>query len=144
MSKFTKTLVATALAVIVAAPAAADVPTGNFGAYTGSKTKADIKPSGCSNSKEKDLDTVVGFGGVDVAIDDFPGAACWSTNFFLFEEEDRLGGLEITRKTDKKTLEAKDLTMSLSGDSLYEVLNEMADHLFDTAKCEWDEDFDDL
>ena len=147
MSKFTNTLIATAVAAVLAAPAIADVPTGPLGAYTGSKTTADIKPSGCSNAKEKDLDTVVGFGDVeDGFIEFFPGAACWSTNIFLFNDEASLRGLEVTRSTDKKTLEAKEVTMSLTGSSLHDVLDEMADYLdsTDAAKCEWDGDENDL
>ena len=130
MSKFTKTLTATAVAVAVSGPvAASDLQEGNLnGAYTGSKTTVSITPSGCSNAKEKNIDTVVGFH--ELA----PFAGCWALTGYSFDDAVGLEGGYIERKV------GKDLTMSLEGFSFYEVVDEMRNYLGSESKCDFDDD----
>ena len=64
MSTFTKTLIASAMAVAVAGPAAADVPDGPSSRYVDANATVKITPSGCKNFKEE-FNAVVGFGGID-------------------------------------------------------------------------------
>ena len=132
MSKFTKTLIASALAVAVAGPAAAsDLKEGDVnGAYKGSKTSVKITPAGCPNDNTKNITTKIGFH--EIA----PFAGCWVmvAADFEFDGDDTLYGGYIERKV------GKDLTMSLSGESLFdEVIDEMYYYLMGESKCDLDE-----
>jgi hypothetical protein len=149
MSTFTKTLIASAMAVAVAGPVSADVPDGVSQAYVGSKTTVKLKPSGCKNQNTKNIDTIVGFGDIDEFLEGefdlyLPFAGCWAMAGFQFYDVDAIAGMRISRKTDKKTLTAKDLTMSLTGESLYgEVINGIYDYLYyedDAVKCGYVDD----
>lgn len=134
MSKFLKTLIASVLAVAVAGPATADV--NKTGAYKGSKTTLSVKPVGCPNSKEKDIQTQIGFGvldefrGFDI---EFPLAGCWG--FTAVKSDDELillGGLYIERKVGKQ------LTMSLTGPALLDgAIDEINQYLLSESKCDY-------
>ena len=145
MSKFTKTMIASALAVAVAGPAAADVPTGDLQRYEDVKAKVQISPAGCKKAKSE-FQAVVGFGDTcdyDPGFE-FPFAGCWAMTGILFDDIAQADGLRIARKVDKKTLEAKEVTMSLSGDTLYEgIVDAMENQLqsADGAKCDYVDDF---
>lgn len=130
MSKFTKTLTAAAVAVAVSGPvAASDLNEGNqLGAYKGSKATVKITPSGCPNAKDKDIQLVVGFQELE------PFAGCWILTGYNFDDSTGLEGGYIERKV------GKDLTMSLEGNSFYEVLDEMYYYLDDESKCDFDDD----
>jgi hypothetical protein len=105
-----------------------------FGAYKGSKTTISISPSGCSNAKEKNVDTVVGLGSMDVDVE-FPFAGCWAMTGYSFDDVGVVGGTYIERKV------GKDLTMSLTGDSLYDGIVDAMDNYLeldpDASKCDY-------
>ena len=137
MSNFTKTLIASALAVAVTGTATADPKV--IGIYKGSKTKITISPSGCPNDNEKNLDTTIGFGEMyldDLDIGgfgiDIPFAGCWAMNGFSFGQEQELDGIFIERKVDK------DLTMAIVGEDLAGIIEEMDDYLVSESKCDVD------
>ena len=151
MVKFTKTMIASAMAVAMAGPAAADVPDGPGDVYEDGRATVQISPAGCKNLKVE-FDARVGFGNVedfeefDFA---FPFAGCWAMTGFQFDDVGVMSGLRIARKVDNGNSEsrgdAKDLTMSLSGDSLYDGIVDAMDNYLDTAdasKCGYD-DFED-
>ena len=153
MNTFTKTLIASAMAIAVAGPAAADVPSSALGAYTGSKTDVKITPSGCKNGKLPNVDTVVGFGEIDdfgeFGLDSFPFAGCWAMTGYSFDEVGVASGLRIARKVDNSNKDtrgdAKDVTMSLSFDTLYEgIVDQMDIYLqsTDADKCNYVGDID--
>ena len=147
MSKFTKTLIATAMSVAVAGPAAADVPDGSGERYEDTNATVQISPSGCKNVKEE-FNAVVGFGsvqdfeGFDFA---FPFAGCWAMTGYSFDDVGYASGLRIARKSDTSNSDsrgdAKDLTMSLSGDTLYDGIVDAMDNYLEIApdadKCDY-------
>ena len=144
MSKFTKTMIASALAIAVAGPAAADVPTGDLQRYEDGKAKVSLKPSGCKSVKDE-FNAVVGFGdAIDFDGNDFPFAGCWAMTGYSYDDVATAEGLRIARTVDKKSLEAKEVTMSLSEDTLYNgIVDAMDEYLFfdpDAAKCNYDDD----
>jgi hypothetical protein len=105
-----------------------------FGAYKGSNTTISISPSGCSKAIEKNVDTVVGLGSMDVDFA-FPFAGCWAMTGYSFDNVGVAAGLYIERKV------GKDLTMSLTGDSLYDgIVDAMNNYLEfdpDASKCDY-------
>lgn len=105
-----------------------------FGAYKGSKTTISISPSGCSNAKEKNVDTVVGLGSMDVDFA-FPFAGCWAMTGYSFDDVGVASGLYIERKV------GKDLTLSLTADSLYDGIVDAMDNYLefdpDASKCDY-------
>jgi hypothetical protein len=142
MSTFSKTLIATAMAVAVAGPVNADP---NFiGGYSGSKTRLDITPSGCPNLRIKDRTTVVAFTpGIFEWTDEFldvyeiniPFAGCWTMNGWqgiLDPELDVLSGTYIERKP------GKDLTMAATFSSIEGIVDAMNVHLITEGKCDVD------
>jgi len=108
MNTFTKTLIASAMAVAVAGPAAAsDLKEGDeFGAYKGAKTTTKITPSGCKNTKVKNVQSVIGFYEWDASTGD------WDMDLSLFSNDAELSGTYIERKY------GKDLTMGLDSSDL--------------------------
>ena len=138
MSTFTKTLVATAMAVAVVGTATADPKFA--GLYSGSKTKISISPSGCPNDTEKNLDTVIGFTpwsiseiGFGAEVESFVAfAGCWGMTGFSFGQEEELDGIYIERKV------GKDLTMALTDEDLAGIIDEMDDYLKFEDKCDVD------
>jgi len=133
MNTFTKTLIASAMAVAVAGPAAADVK--SDGAFRGTKTTLKVKPSGCPNATVKNITTDLGF------YPEAPSAGCWAVDLedYLGSTEDaHLEGGYIERKF------GKDLTGSLFSGSLFGLLSAMEGYLEDEAKCDTvDADIDD-
>ena len=144
MSIFTKTLTATAVAVVMSSPAAADINgKGDVdGAFVGSKTTVKIKPAGCPNATVKDIDTVIGFGDLSqfLEFDYMPHAGCWGMAGFSFDEFGFVGGAFIERKI------GKDLTMSLTAESLFDgIVDEVYYYLDSESKCDLDDmDWDDF
>ena len=139
MSKFTKTLIASALAVAVAGPAAADVKT--LGTFIGDKSKLSISPAGCPNLKLNKQQTSMGFGDLDFLVPDVEGlafAGCWGLAAFGWGDVDVIGGAYIERKINKKDLVAKEATLALSGLTLARIIEEMDDHLWSESKCDVD------
>jgi hypothetical protein len=148
MSKFTKTLIATAMSVAVAGPVAADVPSGPGEVYKDTNATVKITPSGCKNLKEE-FNAVVGFGDIN-DFDDFdfffPFAGCWAMTGYSFDDIGFARGLRIARKVDTSNSDsrgdAKDLTMSLSGDTLYDGIVDAMDNYLafanDAEKCDYD------
>ena len=125
MSTFTKTLIASAMAVAVAGPAAADVK--DNGAFRGTKTTLKVKPSGCPNATVKNITTDLGF------YPEAPSAGCWAVDLedYLGSTEDaHLEGGYIERKF------GKDLTGSLFSGSLFGLLGAMEGYLEGEAKCD--------
>ena len=139
MSKFTKTMVASALAVAVASPVSANP---NFlGVYAGSNTRISVTPSGCPNQNLRNQTTAVGFApGVyafpidgDLLGAEIPFSGCWAINSLgsiINEEVDPLAGTYIERKV------GRDLTMALTLDSLEDVVDLMNLHLVTESKCD--------
>ena len=106
MSKFTKTMIASVLAVAVAGPAAADVK--ENGDFVGTKTTAKITPSGCKNSK-------VDIAQASLYFEDDPGypeSGSWDFTAFNTTESASMDGWYIERKV------GKDLTAALDSDDL--------------------------
>jgi len=148
MSKFTKTLIASAMSVAVAGPAAADVPDGSSDEYQDNRATVQISPSGCKNAK-LEFQATVGFGSIfdDDGIDfeETPFAGCWAMTGFSFGDVGVAYGGRIARKVDTSSSDsrgdAKDLTMSLSADTLYDgVVDAMDNYLefdADAAKCDY-------
>ena len=102
-----------------------------FGAFKGSKTTISISPSGCPNAKEKNVDTVVGLGSMDVDLE-FPYAGCWAMTGHSFDDVGVATGLYIERKV------GKDLTLSLTGNSLYDgIVDAMDNYLQSEPKCDY-------
>mgnify|MGYP003702740673 FL=1 len=125
MSKFTKTLIASAMAVAVAGPAAADVK--DTGAFRGTKTTVKITPSGCPNAKIKDIVSEIGF------YPQQPSAGCWSMDlldYFGTDNDYHVEGGYIERKF------GKDLTSSLFEFSADTLVWEMEDYLASESKCD--------
>ena len=141
MNTFTKTLIASAMAVAVAGTASADPKFA--GVYSGGKTKMDITPCGCPNAKAKNVTTVVSFApGIfewfNVGLDKFevniPFAGCWEMSGLAGlidpDLDDRLVGSYIERKP------GKDLTMATTLFSLDEIVDAMNYHLVTESKCD--------
>ena len=135
MRTFTKTLIASAMAVAVAGPVSANP---NFaGVYAGSKTDIKVNPSGCPNGSLKNQSTAVGFAPavydfVDFGVD-IPFSGCWAlTNLggIIDEDIDRLQGIYIERKV------GKDLTMAFTLDTVEDVVDVMNLHLVTESKCD--------
>jgi len=134
MNTFTKTLIASAMAVAVAGPVAADVKV--LGTFKGDKTKLTISPSGCPNDNLKNQQTEIGFGDVNFLGGEMKFAGCWGMAVFGWGDVDVATGAYIERKINKKDLMAKDATMSLSGETFYEIIEEMDDYLVSESKCD--------
>ena len=125
MSKFTKTMIASALAVAVAGPAAADVK--DTGAFRGTKTTVQINPQGCPNAKIKNLTSGVGF------YPQGPSAGCWSMDlldFFGTDLDYHVEGPYVERKF------GKELTGSLFPSSFSGLVSEMENYIEDEPKCD--------
>lgn len=138
MRRFTRTMIAAALAVVVAGSAAAEVKT--LGVFTGSKTSVKITPAGCPNDSEKNVSTTIGFGEMDFlvgeGVDQFRGglpfAGCWSMSGFSLGEEATLAGIYIERKV------GQDLTMALTAHSFYDqIVDEINEYLLSESKCDY-------
>ena len=138
MSRFTRSMIATALTIAVAGPVAAEVKT--LGVFTGSKTSVKITPAGCPNDSEKNLSTTIGFGDMDFLLGDgvdqirvsMPFAGCWSMSGFSFGEEATLTGTYIERKV------GQDLTMALTAHSFYDqIVDEINEYLLSESKCDY-------
>jgi len=148
MSTFTKTLIASAMAIAVAGPAAADVPNGPGDRYEDGRATVKITPSGCKNAK-LEFQATVGFGDIleddGFEVDATPFAGCWAMTGFAFGDLGFATGGRIARKVDNSSSDsrgdAKDLTMSLSADTLYDgVVDAMDNYLefdADGAKCDY-------
>jgi hypothetical protein len=154
MNTFTKTLIASAMAVAVAGTASANPKF--VGGYSGDKTKLKISSSGCPNAKATNQTSVVGFApgiaewndGVDRFSLDVAFAGCWRLTGAegILEPEifDSLRGTYIERKV------GKDLTMALTETSLYGlefddigldkletgIVGAMNAHLISESKCD--------
>ena len=125
MSKFTKTMIASALAVAVAGPAAADVK--DTGAFRGTKTTVQINPQGCPNAKIKDLTSEIGF------YPQGPSAGCWSMDlldFFGTDAAFHVEGPYVERKF------GKELTGSLFTATFFGLVSEMESYIEDETKCD--------
>lgn len=130
MKVSTKNIIASVLAVAMAGPAAAEV--NRQGVFEGDNSTLKIIPTGCPNSKEKNIESIIGFGSISELGLTFPNAGCW---FFAGEKSDSevifLGGLYIEKKV------SKDLTMSLTGESLLDsVIDEVYEHFLSEPKCD--------
>jgi hypothetical protein len=154
MNTFTKTLIASAMAVAVAGTASAGPKF--IGAYQGDKTTLKITPAGCPNAKANKQTTFIGFApgsyGFIGEFEEFniniPFSGCWSMTGVggILEPDvfDFLRGIYIEKKVDK------DLTMALTFRSLFGFVEEdpflglldggivgaMNAHLISESKCD--------
>lgn len=136
MKVFTKNIIASVLAVAMAGPAASKV--NMHGVFASSNATFKIIPSGCPNSKVKNVESIIGFGSLSQPGLTFPHAGCW---FFAGEKPDNevifLDGLYIEKKV------SKDLTMSLTGESLLNsIVDEVNEHFLSEPRCDYVGDLD--
>jgi len=125
MNTFTKTLIASAMAIAVAGPATADVK--DTGAFRGTKTTVKITPSGCPNDKTKDITSEIGF------YPEGPSAGCWSMDlldYFGTDDDYHVEGPYVERKF------GKDLSGSLFSPSFSGLVGAMEDYLEGESKCD--------
>jgi hypothetical protein len=132
MKALTKNIIASVLAVAMAGPAASKV--NMHGVFEGSNTTFKIIPAGCPNAKDKNIESIIGFGSISELDLTFPNAGCW---FFAGEKPDSevmfLDGLYIEKKV------SKDLTMSLTGESLLDsIFDEVNEYILTEPKCNYD------
>ena len=138
MSKFTQTMIATAMAAAMAGPAAADVPTGPSERYEDSRATVRIQPAGCRNQNDE-FNAVVGFGDLDEFDFDFafPFAGCWAMTGYSFDNVAMMDGLRIARTVDTGNSDsrgdAREVTMSLTGDSFYDGIVDAMDNYLEFA-----------
>ena len=149
MSKYTKTLIASAMAVAVAGPVAADVPDNLGERYEDGRATIRIQPSGCKNNSTE-FQAVVGFGDIfeDDGIDfeSTPFAGCWAMTGYQFGDIGFAYGGRIARKVDTGNSDsrgdAREVTMSLSADTFYDGIVDAMDNYLqfhnDAANCNYD------
>ena len=140
MNTFTKTLIASAMAVAVAGTASANPKF--LGVYSGGKTTLKITPSGCPNASAKNQTTVVAFTpaieeviGENIVFDvNIPFSGCWAMTgigaIIDPDLEDAISGTYIERKV------GKDLTMAATLFSIEEIVDAMDFHLVTEGKCD--------
>ena len=131
MKVSTKNIIASVLAVAMAGPAAAEV--NRHGVFEGDNATLKIIPTGCPNSNDKNIESIIGFGSISELGQTFPNAGCW---FFAGEKPDNevifLDGLYIEKKV------SKDLTMSLTGESLLDsIVDEVNEHFLSEPRCDY-------
>jgi hypothetical protein len=101
MSKFTKTLIASALAVAVTGPVSAEVK--EHGSFIGTDLVFQVKPQGCKNSKTAKLSSSLEF----FNLADYTQSGYYELDAFFLGEGVDVEGEYIERKV------GKDLTMNL-------------------------------
>ena len=72
MKALTKNIIASVLAVAMAGPAASKV--NMHGVFEGSNTTFKIIPAGCPNAKDKNIESIIGFGSISELDLTFPNA----------------------------------------------------------------------